>query len=208
MVERTYEDTKNRVLCGPGIPGEFKVNVGALSPLLCMAVVELISRTIGTKDIIRKNIIGRWPGNSSSWGSRSPSTADRVERCISRHGLRLSLEKAEVIGQRRKELEIHLDGKKLKQGDGFVYLGGAVYGDSNSDTKICRRITAGTNAWRKVEGMMRDSWILRKRKGKVLCYPGIHIRLRNDGTSRETTGESTGLSKLLDKKHCGSEENG
>ena len=39
--------------------GEFKVNVGlkqgnALSPLLFIAVVELMSRKIGMKDILRK----------------------------------------------------------------------------------------------------------------------------------------------------------
>ena len=27
MVEGTYEDTKSRVLCGPGVSGESKVNV-------------------------------------------------------------------------------------------------------------------------------------------------------------------------------------
>ena len=35
---------------------------------------------------------------------------------------------------RRKDLEIHRDGKKLKQRDSFIYLGGALCGDSNSDT--------------------------------------------------------------------------
>ena len=28
VVERTYEDTKSRVLCGSGVSGEFKVNIG------------------------------------------------------------------------------------------------------------------------------------------------------------------------------------
>ena len=59
MVEGTYEDTKSRVLCGPGVSGESKLNVGlrlgsALSPLLSIAVVELISRKIGMKEILRK----------------------------------------------------------------------------------------------------------------------------------------------------------
>ena len=59
MVEGTYEDTKSKVPCGPGVSGESKVNVGltqgsALIPLLFIAVVELISRTICTKDILRK----------------------------------------------------------------------------------------------------------------------------------------------------------
>ena len=47
-------DTKIRELCGPGVSGESKVNVGltqgsALSPLLFIAVVELISRNICIK---------------------------------------------------------------------------------------------------------------------------------------------------------------
>ena len=47
-------DTKIRELCGPGVSGESKVNVGltqgsALSPLLFIAVVELISRKICIK---------------------------------------------------------------------------------------------------------------------------------------------------------------
>ena len=59
MVEGTYEDTKSRVLGGPGVSGESKVNVGltqgsALIPLLFIAVVELICRKICTKDILQK----------------------------------------------------------------------------------------------------------------------------------------------------------
>ena len=59
MVERTYEDTKSRMLCEPGVSGESKVNVGltqgsALIPLLYIAVVELISRKMCTKAILRK----------------------------------------------------------------------------------------------------------------------------------------------------------
>ena len=41
-----------------------------------------------------------------------------------KHGLRMSLEKTEVmwVGQQREELNIRLDGKEIKQVDGFVYL--------------------------------------------------------------------------------------
>jgi hypothetical protein len=28
LVKGTYEDTKNMMLCGPGVSGEFNVNVG------------------------------------------------------------------------------------------------------------------------------------------------------------------------------------
>ena len=75
MVEGTYEDTKSRVLCGPGVSTESKVNVGltqgsALIPLLFIAVVELISRQICTKHILRKllyayglAVIADWEAN-------------------------------------------------------------------------------------------------------------------------------------------------
>ena len=50
---------------------------------------------------------------------------------FTRHGLKLRIEKTEVlhIGHQREELDIELEGKKLTQRDSFVYLGGAVCGD-------------------------------------------------------------------------------
>ena len=58
MVEGTYEETKRRVVCGPGISEEFRVDVGlrqgsALSPLLFIAVEEVISRKGSSRDFIR-----------------------------------------------------------------------------------------------------------------------------------------------------------
>ena len=55
-----YEETKGRVVCGPGISTEFMVNVGlrrecsSLSPLLFITVMEAISRKTSTRDILRK----------------------------------------------------------------------------------------------------------------------------------------------------------
>ena len=54
-----------------------------------------------------------------------------------------------------EELEIHLEGKKLKQRDSFVYLVGVTSRGGKSDSKIRRRITAGANTWRKVKGVMK-----------------------------------------------------
>ena len=55
----------------------------ALSPFLFIAVVKLISRKICTKDNIRKLLYSDvWPGSSSARESKSPRTADRVERYV------------------------------------------------------------------------------------------------------------------------------
>ena len=48
-----------------------------------------------------------------------------------------------------------------------MLLGRAMCGDGSLDTEI-RRITAVANAWKKVEGVKRDSRISRKHKGHVL----------------------------------------
>ena len=71
--------------------------------------------------------------------------ADLQERLVDwkeifgKHGLRVSLEKTEVlwVGHQKKDIEIRLDGKKLNQRESFVYLGGAVCG---TETKIRRRL--------------------------------------------------------------------
>ena len=40
------------------------------------------------------------------------------------------------VRQQNKDLDIRLDGKKLNQRDSFVYLGGAVCGDSSTEMEI------------------------------------------------------------------------
>ena len=60
MVEATYEQTNGRVIIGAGMSDQFTVIIGlrqgsALSPLLLIVVMELISRkNISMKDISRK----------------------------------------------------------------------------------------------------------------------------------------------------------
>ena len=61
-----------------------------------------------------------------------------------------------------------MDSKEIKQVDGFVYLGGKVTEDGHSEVEVRRRIQAGANAWRNVNGVMLDRNILKKLKGKVL----------------------------------------
>ena len=89
---------------------------------------------------------------------------------FTRHGLKLNLDKTEVlhIGHQREELDIELEGKKLTQRDSFMYLGGAVCGDGKTDIEVRRRVQAGANAWRAVKGLMTDRRISKRLKGKVM----------------------------------------
>ena len=102
LVEGTYEDTKSRVLCGPGVSGESKVNVGltqgsASSPLLFTAVVKLISRKICTKVILQK--LSHEGGLAVVGDGEANLQEQRIEwkNIFSRHGVRVGLVKTEVM---------------------------------------------------------------------------------------------------------------
>ena len=85
-----------------------------------IAAVELLSRNISTKDILRKLLYAD--------ERRMGRTADRMERYVQQTCAesKFGEYRGNVGGEltRRKELERHLDGKKLKQTDNFVYPGG------------------------------------------------------------------------------------
>ena len=87
------------------------------------------------------------------------------------HGLKMNLDKTEVmwVGKQRKELNIRLEEKDInKQVKNCVYLGGNISENVCVDVKVRRRIQAGANAWRNVEGVMVDRKIYRKLKRNVL----------------------------------------
>ena len=87
-----------------------------------------------------------------------------------KHGLKMNLDKTEVmwVGKHREELNIRLEGKDIKQVKNVVYLGGNISENGRLEVEVRRRIQAGANAWRNVEGVMMDRKISRKLKGKVL----------------------------------------
>ncbi len=72
------------------------------------------------------------------------------------------------IGHQREELDIQLEGKKLTQGNSFLYIGVAVCGDGKMKREVRRRAQAGANAWRAVERVMANRRISKRLKGKVV----------------------------------------
>ena len=106
------------------IQGGRRPEGSALSPLLFIAVEEVINRKASTRDILRKLLY------TDDLAVVADSEIDLQERLVDwkeifgRHGLRVSLEKTEVlwVGQQKKDLDIRLDRKKLNQRDSYVYL--------------------------------------------------------------------------------------
>ena len=119
---------------------------------------------------------------------------------FTRNGLKINLVITEVlhIGHLREELDSELEGKKLTQGDSFVYLGGAACGDGKTE------IEAGANAWTIVEGVMANWRISKRLRGKVmstyLCDTGMPVRNGNLGNDRTAATKAASVRKQLGTK--------
>ena len=141
-----------------------------LSPLLFIAVLDLISSKTVVKDDMKKLLYADDLALVANGKQELQETMEEWNGLFTKHGLKLNLEKTEVlhIGQQREELDIELEGKKLTQRDSFVYLGGAVCGDGKTEREVRRRVQAGANAWRSVEGVMADRRISNRLNGNVM----------------------------------------
>ena len=98
MVDAMYERTKGRVVVGSGLSEEFLVNIGlrqgsALSPLLFIMVMEIISRKISTMDILRKMMHADDLAIIAESKQDLPEVLEEWKGVFEMHGLRMSLEK-------------------------------------------------------------------------------------------------------------------
>ena len=159
MVEGMYEKTTARVVVGEGASGEFEVKIGlrqgsVLSPLLFIAVLDLISRKTVMKDAMKKLLYAEDLALVANGKQELQEPLEEWNGLFIRHGLEISIEKTEVlrIGHQREELDIELEGKKLTQGDSLVYLGRAVCGDGKTERGVRRKVQAGGNVWRTIMG--------------------------------------------------------
>ena len=141
-----------------------------LSPLLFIAVLDLIRRKTVVKDAMKKLLYADDVAVVANGKQELQATLEDWNGLFTRHGLNINAEKTEVlhIGHQREELDIELEGTKLTQEDSFVYLEGAVYEDGKTEREVRRRVQAGANAWRAVEGVMANRRIFNRLKGKVM----------------------------------------
>ena len=142
-----------------------------LSPLLFIAVYGPHQQEDGGEGCHEETPLCRRPGPGGEWQTGATGDTGRVKWAV--YQTRAENERREDGGaahicHHREELDIELDGKKLTQGDSFVYLGGAVCGDGKTEKEVRRRVQAGANAWRAVEGVMADRRISKRLKGKVM----------------------------------------
>ena len=134
MVEGMYEKTTARVVVGEGASVEFKVKIGLRQGSVFVAVLDLFSRKTVVTDAMKKLLYADDLAMVANDKQELQETMEEWQGLFTRHGLKLNLEKTEVlhIGHQMEELDIELEGKKLIQQDSFVYLGGEVCVDGNA----------------------------------------------------------------------------
>ena len=91
------------------------------------------------------------------------------------------------IGHQREELDIELEGKKLTQGDSFVYIGGAVCGDGKTERE--RYVEEYRPEGTRREQLRGDGGPadLKKTQGQGFehfCDTGMPVRNGNPGNDR------------------------
>ncbi len=108
---------------------QFSANIGlrqesALSPLLFIVVMELISRKvyIYMKDISRKLLYADDLAMVAEDKEELNESLEEWKEAFKQHGLRVNLEKTEVlsVGAHREELNIKLEGRTIRQNNSFI----------------------------------------------------------------------------------------
>ena len=144
-----HKKTTARAVVGEGASEKFEVKIGLrqgsmLSPLLFIAVLDLISRMTVMKDAMKKCLYADDLALVANGKQELQETPGAWNGLFSRHGLDISLEKTEVL---------HV---------------GHQTEDGKTGREVRRRVQAGTNAWSVVDGVMADQRISKRLKGKVM----------------------------------------
>ena len=112
---------------GEGDSEEFEVKNGlrqgsVLSPLLFIAVLDLISRNTVVKDAMKKLLYADDLALVTNGKQQLQETMEEWNGLFIKHGLKLNLEKTEVLhkGHQGEELDIELEGKILNQRESFA----------------------------------------------------------------------------------------
>ena len=149
-VSREMVMANGRVIIGAGMSEQFSVNIGlrqgsALSPLLFIVVMELISRKVSMKDTSRKLLYADDLTIVAEDKEELNESLEEWKEAFKQHGLSVNLEKTEVlsIGAHREELNIKREGRTIRQNNSFIYLGGSVSSDGRSETEVRRSVQAG-----------------------------------------------------------------
>ena len=142
-VEEMYKDITAVVRAERETSKQFGVGVGlrqgsALSPLLFIMVMNLTSGKVSEQEELKKTLYADDLAVVADDKEDLQKTLQEWSNTFRKHGLRMNLEKTEVMWIIEQEVDLHVvvDGKTIKQVNSFIYLGGTVCEDGGSSKEI------------------------------------------------------------------------
>jgi exonuclease III len=175
ILKAMYRDPITCVRSPAGTSAPFVVNVGvhqgsALSPLLFNLAINYLTRSIQkptpwnilyADDIV---LISESP-------QELQESLEQWRVALEGNGLRISRSKTEYMSCNfsgtTQPASIHLEGAPIKQVDHFTYLGSVFTKDGKLENDVEHRIKVGWLKWRALSGVLCDSKVPVRTKGKV-----------------------------------------
>ena len=173
LIKDMYERAATQVRTSEGMTDMFEVRVGlhqgsSLSPYLFNVVMDVI-----TKDVREE---APWTMMFADDVVLCDETAAGLEEKLERwrdalesRGLKISRSKTEYMccNEENERARVHLQGNLVKKVEKFKYLGSCLKNDGELDDEVNNKIQAGWKNWRKMSGVLCDSRMNVKLKGKV-----------------------------------------
>ena len=175
LVKATYDQVKTKVRTPYGDTEAFMIDVGlhqgsALSPFLFVVLMDTLTEEVRTKalwELIFEDDITLVAGTEEELQEK----VQRWQRNLSRGGLKMSVEKSEVLmsergGKSRVKIKEN-KGKELRQVEHFKHLGSEIEAEGGMLGAVKQRVKAAWAKWRAVTGVICDRKIPRKLKCKI-----------------------------------------
>src|SRR3984885_572296 len=169
LVKSMYEGARTTVRSSIGNTGKFEIRVGVhqgscLSPLLFIIVMDAVSEHVG-RDVPWDILIV-----ADETKAELQTLFTDWQRELESKELRISIDKTEtMVCSRTTEKVVITDtaGKGLKQTDTFKYLGSLMNAQGGCEHDIRNRIKIAWQKWRELTGVLCDTKMPIRLKGKI-----------------------------------------
>ena len=209
----TYKESKTAVRTARRMSREFEIRVGlhqgsALSPLLFAIVIDVLSEHLRAEDLWELLFADDLAIMADS-ADQLQERLVRWQESMERYGLKVNAKKTEVLVCSKKGDEKvtirDRHGEKLKQVNGFKYLGSLVADKGGCEKEVQSRVNASWLKWKEVKPIITDKRIPMRLKAKVyttvvrpvLIYGSECWGLKKKDQRKLLTTEMSMLRKML-----------
>ncbi|KAI5627956.1 hypothetical protein C0J50_3222 [Silurus asotus] len=173
VVQDIYENSVTAVKCALGTKDWFRVKVGlhqgsTLSPFLFAVVTDRLTDEVRQKSpwtmMFANDIVICCESRK-----QVEKSLERWRYALERRGMKLNRSKTEYmcVNEREGSGVMRLQGEELQKVEEFRYLGSIVQSNGECVREVKKRVQAGWSGWRRVTGVICDSGVSAKIKGKV-----------------------------------------